>query len=277
MKLTYDRNCPLCGKTLQYKHYTSFHLALVNKKNCGSCAQKERCKKPEEIHRRKLAMTGKRGELNPFWGKKHSVEAKQKIKDASVKNWEFSPLRTETRNVYQIWCDKYGVEEADKKQKSLREKQSILNSGPNNNMYGKPSPQGSGNGWSGWYKNWFFRSLRELSYVLIMETNGDKWISAEKNEFKISYKDWEGKVRSYFPDFLVNDSLLVEIKPVKLHNTPLILAKKESAEIFVKNLGLQYLLTDCTILEEAQILNLYNQKLIKFTEKYEEKFKRKYL
>ena len=33
-------------------------------------------------------------------------------------------------------------------------------------MYGRFSPRGSGNGWSGWYKEWYFRSLLELSYMI---------------------------------------------------------------------------------------------------------------
>jgi hypothetical protein len=33
-------------------------------------------------------------------------------------------------------------------------------------MYGKPSPQGSGNGWSGWYKGKYFRSIMELSFIV---------------------------------------------------------------------------------------------------------------
>jgi hypothetical protein len=56
----------------------------------------------------------------------------------------------------------YGKEKANKMKNNL----SILNSGSKNKMYGKPSPQGSGNGWSGWYKGWYFRSLIELSYMV---------------------------------------------------------------------------------------------------------------
>lgn len=277
-KIIYTRSCPLCCETIEYKYKQTFNNATENNAICRSCAAKKRCELPGEIERRKSIMLGKyKGELNPFWGKKHSDETKQKIRKQSIKDWEKSPLRTETRNIYQIWCDKYGIEEADKRQKSYCEKQSKLNSGINNNMYGKPSPQGSGNGWSGWYKEWFFRSLRELSYVLTMETNGDKWISAEGQEFRITYQDWENKTRSYFPDFLVNDSLIVEVKPTNLHNTPLIVAKKKAAEIFCKNRGLQYLLTDCKILQEKEVLNLYLQKIIKFTDRYEEKFKERYL
>ena len=39
-------------------------------------------------------------------------------------------------------------------------------SGEQNPMFGKQTPTGAGNGWSGWYKDWYFRSLGELSYVV---------------------------------------------------------------------------------------------------------------
>ncbi|MBR4316812.1 MAG: hypothetical protein IKP65_07630 [Alphaproteobacteria bacterium] len=42
----------------------------------------------------------------------------------------------------------------------LKKKYSEKSKGKNNPMYGKPAPKGSGNGVSGWYKGWFFRSLR---------------------------------------------------------------------------------------------------------------------
>lgn len=43
----------------------------------------------------------------------------------------------------------YGKEKAVE----LKEKLSERFSGEGNPMFGKPSPEGSGNGWSGWYKN----------------------------------------------------------------------------------------------------------------------------
>ena len=79
-------------------------------------------------------------------------------------------------------------------------------------MYGKPSPQGSGNGWSGWYKGWYFRSLLELSYmILVIERFNISWSNGEK--IKITYKNFSGINRNYFPDFLLNNKYIIEIKP----------------------------------------------------------------
>ena len=59
----------------------------------------------------------------------------------------------------------YGLEKSIK----IRNKISLASSGENNHMFGKPSPQGSGNGWSGWYKSWFFKRtfLYDICYRTI--------------------------------------------------------------------------------------------------------------
>ena len=108
------------------------------------------------------------------------------------------------KSFYDVWLKKYGKEVADQKMTEYRQKQSELNSGENNNMYGKPSPNGSGNGWSGWYNGWFFRSIRELSYMIkVIERYNLKWESGETNKWKIQYKDYDGLIRNYFPDFII--------------------------------------------------------------------------
>ena len=57
----------------------------------------------------------------------------------------------------------YGQEKA----KVIKEKFSLRMRGKNNHMYGKPSPNGSGNGWSGHYGSFYFRSLLELSFLIV--------------------------------------------------------------------------------------------------------------
>jgi len=87
------------------------------------------------------------------------------------------------------WEEFYGKEKSNK----LKQNMSIRTSGENNPMYGKPSPQGSGNGWSGWYKGWYFRSLKELSYMInIIERFHLKWENGEQKKYRIEYKDWKG-------------------------------------------------------------------------------------
>jgi hypothetical protein len=277
----FKRICPICESEILYKSYTGWWTGNNKNSNCRSCATK--------LVMNTLDFTG---ENNPFFGKTHSKETKDKIRSrdmSSYKTHEFRKKMSEVtkgernarykgKNNYQIWLDKYGKEEADKKLDNYKEKQRRLNSGENNNMFGKPSPQGAGNGWSGWYKDWYFRSLRELSFMInYIENNNLSWISAESKEFEIKYKYFDDTERSYRADFLIENKYLVEVKPNRLINSPLVKLKTEAAIKFCDIRGLEYKIIDCQILSDKEILTLYNDGLIKFLPRYEEKFKERYL
>ena len=179
------------------------------------------------------------------------------------------------KNIYEIWVGKYGEEIANKKLLITKKKHSDNNSGEGNPMYGKPSPNGSGNGWSGWYKGWFFRSLRELTYMVeVIERVNLKWESAETNKWKIQYEDYKGTPRNYFPDFVIEGKYVVEIKPKKLWDSDSVIRKRKAGELFCEENELKYKITDITCISDKKILSLYNEGKIKFTDKYEIKFKK---
>lgn len=252
----YTRKCPECQKDIEHKTEISCNYSEKQKRLCRSCCR-----------------LGKR---NPFYGKTHTEENKKKIlKDrdySKYKTKEFKDKMKEMnsgnknpmsgKSVYSVWIEKYGKEEADKRLAITKKKHSDNNSGSNNPMYGKPTPQGSGNGWKGWYKGAFFRSLRELTFMI---QNDGKLKTAEK--LRIPY-EFNGKKRTYAPDFIL-EKQLIEIKPIKLHNSPNNLAKFEAAKDFCKNNGLTFLVVD-VIIE----LSLIQQNLehIKFQDKYQRKF-----
>ena len=147
-------------------------------------------------------------------------------------------------------------------------------------MYGKPSPQGSGNGWSGWYKGWFFRSLLELSYMInVIEKNGWKWENAESKKYKISYMV-DDKERNYFCDFLIEDKTLTEIKPKNIRQSKQVLLKEEAAKKWCEEHNLLYKIVcddEFNKLTFEEIKNLYNKGFIKFIDRYENKYKERYL
>ena len=177
------------------------------------------------------------------------------------------------KSVYDIWVDKYGKEEADKKNKIWKQKQGKKLSGKNNPMYGKPSPMGSGNGWSGWYKGYFFRSILELSYLKYLIDNDIKFVSCDnKKEFKIKYLK-NGQERNYFPDFYLKDTQeIIEVKPYKAVNYIDNKIKFKAAKRKYKNKFL--IVTDKIIkrLDNEIIIKLHEFRDLKFIDRYEKKY-----
>jgi hypothetical protein len=152
----------------------------------------------------------------------------------------------------------------------------LSKSGANNPMFGKPSPNGSGNGWSGWYKGWFFRSLRELSFMInFIEKNGMKWVSAESKKYAIQYQDYKHNKRNYFADFMLNDVELIEVKPYKLLKSKIIQIKSEAAKIWCAERNFSYRIMtdkDFEVLTDKEVNFLIESGKIKFTDRYMEKY-----
>ena len=274
----YQRICS-CTQIILYKHKKSFKLAERKNSKCRSCSKKN--KKFSDNHKKKLSENAKKrvGVLNPFFGRKHNDKAKESIKKKliGIKHSKESNAKKIKRGKdngmfgksnYEIWARKYGEKKADILLSETKKKLSKAFSGEKNPMFGKPPPNGSGNGWSGWYKEWFFRSLKELSFVIkVIERFGFEWQSAE-SRFKISYKDYKGITRNYFPDFIINEKYLVEIKPKSLHESINVQNKKEAAIIFCKKNDLVYKLLDIDNLPFIEIEKLRKENIIKFTERY---------
>ena len=165
----YELVCESCGKKIKYKNIYTYKQALKNDVDkCLSCVRKKYHSKFKDIeHPLSKKMSG---ENNPFYGKTHSEESIKKIqknRDKSFQNSKeykekMSALSSGKNNpmygkkVFDIWVDKYGIAEANKKELKRKKKLSKAMSGKNNPMYGKPSPKGSGSGRSGWYNNIFF-------------------------------------------------------------------------------------------------------------------------
>lgn len=268
----YSRTCPKCQRILFY----------TNKCNRNTAEKKQLiCRKCTAINISDKYL----GHGNPFFGKHHTSKSinqmNTNIDRSKYKTSEFKEkMRTITTgnknpmhgiSVYSVWVHKYGEEIAKEKLIRLREKQSISSSGENNSMFGKPSPKGAGQGWKGWYKNdHFFRSLRELSYMIYLDENNISWSSAETNRFKVNYVDYNGVSKTTRPDFFINNDTVIEIKPKKLQKTPLVLLKRTAVEKFCKDNKLLYEMLDIEINLE-KIKRLHSDGIIKFMKKYEQK------
>lgn len=298
MKQNYfERKCPACSKIITYKSVYAMRNSEKKGKKCKSCAVKEvitdevRKKMSERVKGNKNPMFNMCGDKNPFYGKKHNEESKRKMhegRDYSVyKTDEFrnkiSELNKGSNNpmfgkkFYEVWTERYGEEIAEQKLNEYKSKQSNNNKGEKNSMYGKPSPSGSGNGWSGWYNGWFFRSLMELSYMInVIEKFNLEWKNAECDEYTIDYFDYEGNKKTYRADFLIANKYLVEIKPKNLWNSLLVNTKKLFAEEYCIKHNLIYKMREVPKLTKDEFYELYSSGKVKLTERYEKKFLEKW-
>jgi hypothetical protein len=268
----YKRICPTCKKELTHKHYVSFRVSLKKNKPCSKCANLERANRIDEREKNSLRQLGKRkGIENPFFGKKHTNETKQIIKEKRgyqiITKGKDNPLFGKTLE------EIVGTEKANE----IKLKKSINYSGKGNPMYGKPSPKGSGNGWSGWYNGWFFRSLLELSYMInIIERYQLNWLTGEIKKYKINYIDYKGVERNYFPDFIINGKYMVELKPKSLFKSDIVIRKKNAAKLFCEKNDMTYKLTCVPLLSNEKISELIETKKITLTQKYERKYNENY-
>lgn len=260
-------------------------LKTYNKDLCRSCKQIEQNKQGLRKDQYKKAGEGaKRNLTGKTFDELHGIEKSNEIKNKisnKVKgelnpnfggkySHGFGDLDQKGKTIEELWGDEIG--------KRLRKHYSDTRKGSNNNMFGKPSPAGSGNGWSGWYKGWLFRSLLELSYVInVLERFGFNWESAENTNYKIPYKNHDNISKNYYPDFIVNEKYLIEVKPKHLYDSYNVIEKKNNAINFCKEHNLIYkLTTPIKTLKFKDIKILVDNGYITFTKRYEEKYQ-KYL
>jgi hypothetical protein len=265
--------CPKCGKERVFKNKLCKNIAQKSERACRSCFA-------EGL---KASM---KGDKNPFYGKKHTDEYKKNASELR-KGTKLSDERREEsifylnkylkdnprKSPYQHWLSKFGKEVADQKMEELRKKYSIATSGENNPMYGKPTPKKAGNGWSGWYKDFYFRSLRELQFFVSHEESGELKDIHLSKEYRIPYVGVDGQNRTYSPDFILNNNEIIEIKPKKLWNTRENKLKFEAMSNFCERNGLLFSIID--VIPDSLILKeKYLNGEIKFDKKCDDKFKK---
>lgn len=245
--MMYTRKCPQCNSEIQHTMKCNRDTAFKEKRTCKSCYIKNRKDRiqndPEFKEKCTKNLWHRTGSPPPTLGRKKTPEEIEKIRMGNI-----------------------GKKASDE----TKRKMSILMSGENNPMYGKPSPQGSGNGWKGWFKNKYFQSLRELMYMISLHERNKDWISGRK--IRIPYEDWDKKSKTYSPDFIV-DNLMIEIKPIKLHNSPQVVLKKKVAETYCKEHNMIYVLLDVKI--DATVIKKYMEnEYIKWYGDYGDRFKK---
>ncbi|RMD46888.1 MAG: hypothetical protein D6834_01785 [Aquificota bacterium] len=160
---------------------------------------------------------------------------------------------------------------ASKRFEEIRKSKTLR--GNRNGQWGKPAPKQSGRGISGYYDGIYFRSLYEYFWIREQKQNGVNFISNDvsKNKFQnkivIPYIDENGNKRNYIPDFIVEETIIVEIKNKYSQQTENSKRKFEAAKKFVRNSDIfeQFIVLDENDIhfdKEAAINDFISGKLI---------------
>lgn len=271
------RVCPDCSVVIKYFTHFYHDRAVTKNSFCKPCSVKG-SRNPQY---------GLPKELTSFYGKTHANSSKEKMSSKRIEHFEnlssedrkaFSEKMSEVvttrqsenpvQSIHFYWTNLYGIEEADRRWKEFKDNLSVKMSGEGNPMYGKPSPSTSGNGYKGWYNGQFFRSLRELTFML----KNPQVATAESNRWRASYVDWDGISRTTVPDFVDElNKIVYECKPKKLHESPSVRNKATALEAHVEFLGYSYEIVDPGVLNTETLLQLIKSNNVLLTEKSKEK------
>ena len=174
------------------------------------------------------------GERNPFFGKHHTEQTIASISQNEERARKISKKKREW------WADgRLGMKVEDlfgeEKGKEIRKKISKRMSGKNNPAFGKVYETSGIK--VGRYKGRLFRGILEYSFYRQLEDEG--LLGSERYEpLRIPYV-FEGRDRTYSPDFIIGDRM-IEIKPAFLLEDPIIVAKRLAAEKYCSENSLRY-------------------------------------
>lgn len=197
--------------------------------------------------------------LNPEWVEKNkkaqlliqsTPEQKKKNADGVSKSWTLKRRKKMSK-----WLKNRWKNDECFKQKVLKNLSwTSFNDGRYYEIMRKSLGTG---GLKGSYKGIHYDSILELSFILYCESNN---ISIKRYDLcGIKYLDENNKERTYIPDFIINNSTIVEIKGYGLYynkNYKRNICKLNALKEFVKTINFDFRL----ILEKDKIIkNLYKK------------------
>lgn len=175
----------------------------------------------------------------------------------------------------EVWLSRYPKEMIDnlyEDRKRTRALKSKFSKGKRGHRYGKkPSQIFYRHSYTGYYKKIFFRSLKEASFMIFLDENKISWQSGEEIGLKIPYIGIDGREKNYWPDFLINNEKIVEIKPLHMQNCDVIEVKSAAARKFCESEGLKFVILDFQARPDLVIKKLETKELV-FNRNLEEKF-----
>jgi hypothetical protein len=270
-----DVKCVKCGIIKNVNFYNHAKNILKRYPQASEYLYKcSYCTHSEHFRVRNKQNAGKT--LEEIYGKEKAIQLKKQRSEFNKNN----PWRYKALNLCNTFFKKnktyeeiYGTEKSilikSKQSKSGKGKHSML-IGPKNPQYGKPAHKLSGKSCKGYYKNIFFRSIHELSFIInVLEKNNIAWESGELKKHIIPYVTKHGIMRNYFPDF-ITEKEIIEIKPAALINTEQNISKQQAAKIFAKQINKEYKIyteRDFDLLKQEQINTMLATNILKFIKK----------
>jgi hypothetical protein len=193
-------------------------------KSCinSNCGRPSGCVLSDE-HKQKISVSVS-GEKNPFYGKHHSDTTKQRMsknhadftgnKNPLVKWLNKDPKNKDeySNKCIHTWTDPKNYENlCQSNRKNIVKAMLNGNHNPYSNCdHGWIFSQKFGN-------KFYYQSSYEKRFIEFCETFS-KIGSLQRMPFVIPYVDSKGKIRNYFADFLINQTIVVEIKPQSMLN-----------------------------------------------------------
>lgn len=232
-KIINQEICGRCNKIIQFEHIRkitaqSVEYRFSNEKiTCSnSCSQSLSNLKRHADH---PELKGKgfeniiQGNYEERFGKEKADKIKKKQSDKHK-----GELNANFGGKYAKWglqnsTDRKGISNieyyGEERGKAINEKiKNGAKRGKDNHQYGKEAPIRSGNGISGYYKNFYFRSLLELSYMLLLENKKIRYEKMENNKL-VNYF-YNGSARTYSIDFYLPDlDQYIEVKAKNFLNS----------------------------------------------------------
>jgi len=260
--------CPICNKQFQtlnshihFKHkltteellekYPNTKLVseLIKETLSQSC-KKSGCGKWMKDYewpkwRRKQYRQVNSGKGNPFFGKKHTKKTRKQMSDNHAdfrgnKNplvkWLKDPKNKElySQRMKEVWQDERLYKIACERNLENAKKM-VLNG--NHHPYSNCE--------TGWFQSikfndrFYYQSSYEKRFLEFCELS-DKIKALQKLPFVISYKDENGRKRNYYADFLVNQKIVIEIKPKSMLNYNHNKEKIKAGKKYCQNNGYEY-------------------------------------
>lgn len=232
-------NCVICNREFQKKNKET--------KTCSrSCANKLAYKNGRKVVRKTtsnyeewVAKYGQEEADNRLLLYKENMSKSIKAADMTYQKQVSSLIfkRNNEKNKGKTLEEIYG----DDKALEIRQKLSDSRKGEKNPSFGKI--RNGGKSVKGYYKERFFRSLLELSFMKHLENSGLCLSDVEYECFKIPWVDEKGEKRTYTIDFYVkSQKIAYEVKQSWALKNREVLLKAEFANRFFENIGIKFMI-----------------------------------